>query len=67
MKASSTDGATRYLASIGALIMILANAFDAFVQQTLSIGQQTQAHVMIDSNLTAGNILLRTISYFHGW
>ena len=62
----STNYVFRYVASIGALIMILANGFDASLQQTLSIGQQTQALGIGKSNLTAENILPRTVTYFHG-
>lgn len=43
--------------------MILSIAFDAFLQQVLSTEQQPQAITLAGSNLTAENILPRTISF----
>ncbi|KFX93220.1 hypothetical protein O988_06926 [Pseudogymnoascus sp. VKM F-3808] len=47
----------RYIASIGALIMILSIAFDTFMQQVLTVDIQIQGVKLTGTNLTEENIL----------
>lgn len=53
----------RYIASIGALIVILSIAFDTFVQQVLTTNIQPQDVKLAGGNLTSANMLPSVLSY----
>lgn len=53
----------RYIASIGALIVILSIAFDTFVQQVLTSDIQPQDVKLAGRNLTSANMLPSILSY----
>lgn len=60
---SEAKRVVRYVASIGALIMVLSIAFDTFAQQVLAIKPQLQDVKLFGENLTAEHILPRMLSY----
>ena len=58
---------TSYAASLGALIIILSIAFDAFVQQVLTVETKTEETKLSGENLTVENILPHALApYYHG-
>lgn len=60
---SEAKRVVRYIASIGALIMVLSIAFDTFAQQVLAVKTQHQDVKLSGANLTTENILPCRLSY----